>query len=1287
MPLKISSKFRSHARRLFATALLAAFALSILFVADGGPSARAQRKGKQGASQAANDNAAAPKVGTTKRVFVGGSSSTPQGSRVTIKSDNPLNDYSAYRSGDRFYVVVPGANAGSVAKGASGRGFSDMQVQQRGKDVVLSYKVQPGAKPKVEQKFNRLDVVFEAAEGTTPAPQDNARNAKTPANASQSPAANVTPPNQTSTPAQSQSAADRNAARLNAAGTSPSQSSSTALPAEASDASAPTSAAVAPSTPAAEQQLAQAQPPTTTAPITTTTTQPSAATGTSIGAVVMRNWPLALSLALLVVGVGLFFAARRTSAATEAAPEPAKAETGAALKAASPSKLKDASSTLSTAETKRAAGTSAAVAAAVAPVVSKPAASPDSSSAKRKKEDKKKRGKERAQGEKAVAAQETGAVAPAETAISSTETTAATSTETAAAVVPTETVAQEAALTSSIAALSSTAAASEAAEPAAEESTAEVARAIEPAVSLDGDVVQTETKRLLDGEPFDQRVVGTSDIMARQIIGAELLAALAGRNAERRERARAAFVAHGYLDEAAKDLGGASAPAERASAARSLGLTGEHSATPRLVAALEDPSVEVRRAAVEALALLRDTSAVEPLEDLLEREKKTKTKVNRKLVQHAIDACREGVPETPAPPSVEPAVAAASVAEITPEVESGPAPESALVEEIATAPATETAPELLVTEDASVETVTQETAIEVVPAEEAAAEEVFAEEAAAEEAPAAETAIEEASAAVESPVVEDRAVEETAIEPAPPVEEVAVSSVEEVEAEPAFVGETAIEPAPFEEATRELVPVEDESAAPVEYESAVEESAVVEETAAVEETPVVEETEVVEESAVEEPATVEAAETFEAAPFAGVSEAELLRESPVKDFELWDDEVETPTVEAAPVEEATTFEAEEVAAVAEPRPFEEAPRAVEVEEFTLTPPAPEAAPALEDESPASVSEVKDIESSRELEPSLPFSTTVEEEAQPARLVGEKGLEPARAAETSDWVELDMSEPETPAPSYEPSAMVFETSGGDALAETDALSSSRPETRLEEYTAETSIAAPEVETGDADEHFAAPDAPAARVSGEEKSVELFDEFSTVPASIQQRLVSSEPGDRADAILELSRLDTSEAFHQICAAFDDEAREVRSAAARALFDLRADRAESFTRALRESDAERRRNIGTAISASGLASEAISQLTGESREKTYEAFSLLFLMAKAGEVQPLIRAIEGHPSNEVRLAVVKLLALSGQKEVLPAFRRLAVRGSLPTEVRSAVMEAIYQISSSGQPDPTHA
>jgi HEAT repeat protein len=181
-----------------------------------------------------------------------------------------------------------------------------------------------------------------------------------------------------------------------------------------------------------------------------------------------------------------------------------------------------------------------------------------------------------------------------------------------------------------------------------------------------------------------------------------------------------------------------------------------------------------------------------------------------------------------------------------------------------------------------------------------------------------------------------------------------------------------------------------------------------------------------------------------------------------------------------------------------------------------------------------------------------------------------------------------------------------------------------------------------------------------------------------SDLQEALRSKSASTRASAVAELPRIGGEGAYHRITAAFDDSAPEVRSSAARALFDLQDDRAAAFTRALREAEPDRRRAIGAAISSSGLANEAISNLTGESRDKTYDAFSLLFLMSKAGEVRPLMRAIEEHPNTEVRLAVIKLLALSGQPEVLAAFRRMAVRGSLPAEVRSAVMEAIYQITS---------
>jgi len=185
-------------------------------------------------------------------------------------------------------------------------------------------------------------------------------------------------------------------------------------------------------------------------------------------------------------------------------------------------------------------------------------------------------------------------------------------------------------------------------------------------------------------------------------------------------------------------------------------------------------------------------------------------------------------------------------------------------------------------------------------------------------------------------------------------------------------------------------------------------------------------------------------------------------------------------------------------------------------------------------------------------------------------------------------------------------------------------------------------------------------------------------SAVSAATLSQLTSDNAGERAAAIVELARSGGEDAFRHINTAFDDQSVEVRSTAARALFNSQDDRAAAFTRALREATPARRRKIGAAIATSGLAQEAIRNLTGESRDKTYDAFSLLFLMSKAGEVQPLMRAIEDHQNIEVRLAVVKLLALSGQPDILPSFRRMAVRGSLPPEVRSAVMEAIYQITS---------
>ncbi|MDX6574519.1 MAG: hypothetical protein QOE96_472 [Blastocatellia bacterium] len=150
----------------------------------------------------------------------------------------------------------------------------------------------------------------------------------------------------------------------------------------------------------------------------------------------------------------------------------------------------------------------------------------------------------------------------------------------------------------------------------------------------------------MNGGEYDQSVIGSDDRETRQLVGAELLSAIVGRNPARREHARAAFMKHGYFDDATRDLRIADSPNERAAAARRLSFVHDKEATPHLVGALGDPSPDVRRASVEALMDLRDPAAIGPLNSLMQTE--NDRKVPRTLLKHAIDACAT-VPSDEAP--------------------------------------------------------------------------------------------------------------------------------------------------------------------------------------------------------------------------------------------------------------------------------------------------------------------------------------------------------------------------------------------------------------------------------------------------------------------------------------------------------------------------------------------------------------------------------------------------------------------------------------------------------------
>ncbi|MBC8030500.1 MAG: hypothetical protein H7Z16_10350 [Pyrinomonadaceae bacterium] len=188
-------------------------------------------------------------------------------------------------------------------------------------------------------------------------------------------------------------------------------------------------------------------------------------------------------------------------------------------------------------------------------------------------------------------------------------------------------------------------------------------------------------------------------------------------------------------------------------------------------------------------------------------------------------------------------------------------------------------------------------------------------------------------------------------------------------------------------------------------------------------------------------------------------------------------------------------------------------------------------------------------------------------------------------------------------------------------------------------------------------FASPLAAAASTA---RAPESVSSYHATNSADELKRDAPETGFAAASALAPAPVSEQDEFSRITARFDDPSPDVRKAAARELRELDPPRmVESFTRALEEASPERRGNIGSAISTSGLAAELIDMLGGESREETYSALCLLLTMAKTGEVAPLVRAIEVHENVYVRIAAVRLLTLNGQEEVANAAARRRLEG----------------------------
>jgi hypothetical protein len=508
-----------------------------------------------------------------QRVATLRASDSTDGSRVALSADQSLNDYEAYRRGDRFYVKIPPADV-PRAEIVRGRAFGDVKVQRGADGTVLSFRLQPGATARVEQSGNKLDVVFKMPGGSSAATNNNRGVARNNAGPAPPISSNRRPPSNTNTSTQSGSlrgSANRNSADR----TNTTNAKSSPLPTPKPTPSPAASPAIAKSSPSPQTSPAAKASPSAaqvkSAPAATSSQGQPVAQGATWSKVKARAryWlllaqlnplPVAIGVGVLLLLLGLFIFQRRRARATKRA-RPRK----------EPKKVTPAVET--------------------SKVVVEPA--------------------------KSSASPVAGAAA----------------------------VVGAAAVASSLVA----------AKPGSEEA---------PSPRANGDRhervsrVSEEVKKILAGGDYDESVVASDDPDTRKLVGAELLSAVVGRNLQRRERARNAFMKHGYFDDATRDLRTAESANERAAAARRLSFVHEREATPHLIGGLEDPSPDVRRASVEALMDLRDPAAIAPLNSLMQTE--TDRKVPRTLLKHAIEACATGGAHaepfvkatTPAPESI-----------------------------------------------------------------------------------------------------------------------------------------------------------------------------------------------------------------------------------------------------------------------------------------------------------------------------------------------------------------------------------------------------------------------------------------------------------------------------------------------------------------------------------------------------------------------------------------------------------------------------------------------------------
>lgn len=196
---------------------------------------------------------------------------------------------------------------------------------------------------------------------------------------------------------------------------------------------------------------------------------------------------------------------------------------------------------------------------------------------------------------------------------------------------------------------------------------------------------------------------------------------------------------------------------------------------------------------------------------------------------------------------------------------------------------------------------------------------------------------------------------------------------------------------------------------------------------------------------------------------------------------------------------------------------------------------------------------------------------------------------------------------------------------------------------------------------------------------ELAVKILNAFKTrnsVEALSQVALYDLSSNLRSRAVAILSEFDHESVFETILLAGADPTREVKAAAARALFRLSFDRSNAWTRITESDEPGRMRQVARAAIEADLVGRSLERLVHEDHKIAQEAAAFTALMIKSGETEEVFSALVNHKRTNVRKAILHVIKITKDQKALEGLYMLLERNNLPLELQEEVDKAIEEI-----------